>query len=118
MTDGHVQPDDMLEAIDFIREELDELEAQVRQLPRQGKVSTNDLDVDDTHVVRVIDSGDGTKHGDPMARIDGIVTFLKRAGEDVQKDDVVRVRISDVGDTYAHATVLHHATEDELQADD
>jgi predicted RNA-binding protein with TRAM domain len=115
MADGRVHQQDMLEAIQFIRDELDQLEAQVRDLPRQGKVGTDDLESDSTHVVRVLDAGEGTKHGDAMTRIDGIVTFLKPAGTDIEQDDAVRVRVFDVGDTYAHATVLRQATEDELR---
>lgn len=110
--DAHVTTDDLLNRIDELRStvdrELDALRTQVQDLPNGNKLGdvADTLDVGDEYEVVIEDDGTGTNHGDPMARIDGIVTFLTAGPDvDVQPGDTVDVVVSSIDESHAKAVI-------------
>jgi len=58
-------------------------------------------DVGDTVEVVVEDDGSGTKHGDPMGRVDGAVTFLSKGKtDDLRPGDTATVVLTDVDERH------------------
>ena len=111
-TEDHVTTDDLLNRIDDLRStvdrELDALRAQIDDLPNGSKMGdvAETLDVGDEYEVVIEDDGSGTDHGDPMARIDGIVTFLNAGpGVDVAPGDTVNVVVSATDESHAKAVI-------------
>lgn len=108
MSDGHVTRDDLKNRIDAVQDALDSLKADVDNLPTTDKMVDADekLTVGEEREVIIEDAGSGTKHGDPMARIDGIVTFLQKdGGVSVDTGQPVDVVITDVNESHAKGVI-------------
>jgi len=63
---------------------------------------------DQTTVV-VEDDGTNTKHGDPCARVDGIVVFLQPPDGDYDVGDRLKATVTQVDDSHMRAAVYDRA---------
>lgn len=89
----------MQERFDRLYALLEEVEAQAGEDGDCGKYDplTDQYDVGDSVTVVVEDDGSGTKHGDPMGRVDGAVTFLSKGPtDDLQPGDTATVVLTSV----------------------
>jgi len=109
----HVTTDDLLHRIDDVQQtvnsELDALRDTVDALPDAEKVSNVDdvLNVGQRYDAVIEDDGSGTSKGDPLARIDGIATFITQNPnrDTLRVGDTVDVVISKTGSRHAKAVI-------------
>ena len=71
------------------------------------------LDVGDVKTIKIFDPpGQGSDPDNGVGKIDGIVTFVDCSGLDVEQDDVVHCRITDVTENAAEAIATQFADYD------
>lgn len=82
----------------------DVLEAEVAHDDAKTQDARDQLTPGDTHQV-VIETPPGESGRDAVARINGIVTFVKPGDNELDTATTAEIKITDVGDSQAHAVV-------------
>ena len=98
----------LIEAVEQIHTQLSEIEEIVAAEEAHADAQTRDardqLSSGDVYEV-VIETPPGESGRDAVARIDGIVTFVKPGGHELEAATTAKIKITDVGDSQAHAIV-------------
>lgn len=96
----------MTDAVAQINEQLgiieDILDAEASHEDARTRDARDQLSAGETRRL-VIESPPGESGPDAVARIDGIVTFVKPRGHTLDAATTAEVKITDVGDSQAHA---------------
>ena len=112
-----------------VEERIDDLEKRIKAIedmfaPRiidrqsshvdaAGKDAREKLDLGDVKTIKIFDPpGQGSDPDNGVGKIDGIVTFVDCSGLDVEQDDVVHCRITDVTENAAEAIATQFADYD------
>lgn len=85
-------------------------EAHIRAKSQDARKSIARGDTEVVVVKTPPEENDGER---AVSKIDGIVTFVDSGQFDLQRGDVIRVRIYDVGDSHADAITLEHVEGDQ-----
>lgn len=103
-----VRRKDLVETIGHIEGNLNRLKNQVERLPKathkMGGADQMGFEVGDSIEGLIVDDGSGTKHGDPMAKTDGVVTFLS-TNHDVEPGQTVKYVISEKDENHANGVI-------------